>query len=57
MYTATPRFWLVFILTICVLCAVGCGGSNEPLPPEMCDTRPTPQTVGPYPPIPCSSVQ
>jgi hypothetical protein len=48
-YRTTGRFWLVFILTICVLCAVGCGGSDEPLPePESeCTLRPTPQFVGP----------
>jgi hypothetical protein len=37
-YTATLRFWLVLILTICVLCTISaCGGSSsdelEPEPP------------------------
>lgn len=29
-YNCTGRFWLVFILTICVLCSLGaCGGSSS----------------------------
>ena len=39
-YNCTGRFWLVLILTICVLCSLGaCGGSSsddpelEPEPP------------------------
>jgi len=32
-YTTTGRFWLVFILTICVICACsGCGGSTSDEP-------------------------
>lgn len=43
-YSATGRFWLVFILTICVLCAVGCGGSPEE---ELDDTVPPTESVPP----------
>jgi hypothetical protein len=42
-YSATGRFWLVFILTICVLCAVGCGGSTE----EELELEPPTETVPP----------
>lgn len=55
-YNVTGRFWLIFILTICVLCTIGCGGGTDDAEdnmPQMCDTRPTPQTVGPYQIVPC----
>lgn len=54
-YTTTGRFWLVFILTICVICALyGCGGSSDDLEtePEQCTRAPTPQFVGPV--LPCA---
>lgn len=57
-YQTTGRFWLVFILTICVLCAAGCGGSTNEDDPEQsadCQIRPTPQFVGPI--LSCESVR
>ena len=41
-HNATGRFWLVLILTICVLCAVGCGGSSaDDLDDPVPDIPPT----------------
>lgn len=37
-YTTTGRFWLVFILTICVLCSLyGCGGSFDDYQDSQCE--------------------
>ena len=44
-YNCTGRFWLVLILTICVLCAVGCGGSSSD-DPEL-ELEPPTETVPP----------
>ena len=46
-YTATPRFWLVLILTVCILCTIGCGGSTGADDSAECQIRPTHQFVGP----------
>ena len=56
-YTLTGRFWLVFILTICVLCVIGCGGSftDDTEQSAECTRRPTPQFVGPV--LSCESVR